>query len=257
MPVPLIPLAIAAARIAPTAAEQVPTATRALTKWLSRREAKSQLTDGMRGVLDDSDSSGLAASTVYNDNQLDNMWTRSQNTPIEGKSLLSYAKKDVPEDVLAQHYLKTARADGSIPVTEQTRMLAKQLGMTDKLMERGSGRDYDLNMFVQKGSPESMENILRSPRDAHFSDIGKLQSHPTLSKESAYATAKNPGGEWNRTGPADTPWVYTMSPAQVNNQEGLAKTFAYLGHGNTHGTHPDDKALVRLPHIPLLAKPME
>jgi hypothetical protein len=200
---------------------------------------------------------GLAANAVYRDGQLANMLARAQGTPVDSRLLSSYAKSNVPEDGLAQHYLKTARADGSIPVTEQSRMLAKQIGMTDGLIERASGQDYDFNMFIQKGSPEAMENVLRSPRDAHFEDVGKLPSHPTFSGESKYATAMNPGGKWDMTGPADTPWVYTMSPAQIANKEGLDKTFAYLGRGNTYGTHPDDKALVRQSGVPFLVRPME
>jgi hypothetical protein len=149
------------------------------------------------------------------------------------------------DESLANYYLSTRGKDGIIPMSEQSRMLANQLGLSKDTIRRGQTPDYDINMFLQRSGYEPQSRTLIATDGAHFDDIGKLPNHPTFSDGSAYHNTQQQGGHWQDLGTEErSQWLFTPSKQQLANKEGMENTMQYLARGNTYPLHPDDIAYV-------------
>jgi len=146
---------------------------------------------------------------------------------------------------LANYYLNTRGKNGIIPMSEQSRMLANQLGLSKGTIRKGQTSDYDINMFLQGSDYEPQSRTLNAMDGAHFDDIGKLPNHATFSDGSAYHSPKNQGGRWVDQGSnGEAKWVFTPSQQQLANRDGMERTMEYLARGNTYPLHPDDIAYI-------------
>ena len=105
--------------------------------------------------------------------------------------------------------------------------LLKEISRPD-FYAKMDGRIYGDFDYGACGKKEQLAGKCSKEADdkGHYTDLGKLPSHPTFSNESKYSNAQTPGGSWDHN-PKEG-WVYTPSQEQLKSEgytEGLARYF--------------------------------